>query len=333
VLKFLERGTPTGGEMRLTKYLARLGLCSRRQAEGWIKQGVVEVDSQRVTKPGRVLTEGAQVRVHGHRLVPTREERRTRVWLLHKPRGVLTARVDTLEKSRQTLTQLLQGRQFARLRLPPHVVPVGRLDYQSEGLLLLTNNGSLARALEHPTTGIPREYLVRMHSGGFLLPHDTPPAQWHQQASVQRLAAGICVDGVSYGCISIVPAQSNESIPRPIRARARHDGSHPRDGGASPTSAMPIGSLRKLDDDDAKRGPANRWYQVELKEGKHRALRRVFAHLGMPVSRVKRISYGPLKLGSLQRGDAIEARPRDVKRLLALGADVEEVMGTVLGNK
>jgi len=293
--------------MRVTKYMAQLGLCSRRQAESWISRGIVKIDGAMVTEPFQRVAENATVTVDGHRFRPTREDRRTRIWLYHKPRGVLTANKDA--SGRQSTGALLRGKKLARLDLPPHLIPIGRLDLNSEGLLMFTNNGGCAAALEHPSGGVPREYLVRMHVAGAMASFPDKAGS-HQQLGlrkelVDRLLKGIRVDGMQYGSIAIRPAST---VPRPLPSRGHRER---RNSTASETA--PKGKTTASESE-----PTNQWYHVTLKEGKNRELRKVFGHLQMPLSRVKRVAFGPIQLGSLPRGEIVEAKPWQVKKLLAL---------------
>ncbi|NYZ15273.1 pseudouridine synthase [Azospirillum sp. RWY-5-1] len=167
--------TPEAGE-RIAKRLARAGLCSRRDAERWVEGGRVSVNGQVLASPAFVVRPGDLIVVDGK---PLPEPEPARLWRYHKPAGLVTTARD--EKGRTTVFD----------RLPPdlpRVVSVGRLDLTTEGLLLLTNDGELARYLELPTTGWTRRYRVRVHGTV-----DEP-----------RLAAlmkGPTIDGVKYGPI------------------------------------------------------------------------------------------------------------------------------------
>ena len=126
---------------RIAKLMARAGLCSRREAEVWIADGRVSVNGKVLTSAALNVKPGDEVMVDGKQL-PTAE--RTRLWLYHKPIGLVTTHKD--EKNRSTV--------FSKLpKNLPRVVSVGRLDINSEGLLLLTNDGALARELELPARG------------------------------------------------------------------------------------------------------------------------------------------------------------------------------------
>src|SRR5438876_7613134 len=161
---------------RIAKVMARAGLCSRRDAERWIAEGRVSVDGHVLTSPALTVTTESEIRVDGK---PLPEPERARLWRYHKPAGLVTTHRD--ERSRPTV--------FAALPAGlPRLVSIGRLDLNSEGLLLLTNDGALARRLELPATGWLRRYKVRVHG-------DVDP---------DRLAAlekGITIAGAAYGPI------------------------------------------------------------------------------------------------------------------------------------
>ena len=161
---------------RVAKVIARAGLASRREAETWIAAGRVAINGTTITSPAVNVGAKDRVSVDGKPL-PARE--RTRLFLYHKPRGLLTTNADA--RGRPTI--------FAALPKDlPRVVSVGRLDLNTEGLLLLTNDGGLARVLELPSTGWLRRYRVRAHGNV-------------TQAALDRLRAGITLEGVHYGPI------------------------------------------------------------------------------------------------------------------------------------
>ncbi len=161
---------------RIAKAIARAGLCSRRDAERWIAEGRVAVDGEILTSPAVTVTADSDIRVDGKKLP---EPERPRLWRYHKPVGLVTTHRD--EKGRPTVF----GAVPAGL---PRLISVGRLDLNSEGLLLLTNDGALARRLELPATGWVRRYRVRVHGA-------VDPAR------LAALARGITIDGVAYGPI------------------------------------------------------------------------------------------------------------------------------------
>ncbi|HYD69364.1 pseudouridine synthase [Azospirillum sp.] len=165
----------SGGE-RIAKRLARAGLCSRRDAERWIADGRVEVNGRTLNSPAFVVRSGDVVIVDG-KLVPEPEP--ARLWRYHKPAGLVTTARD--EKGRTTVFEKLPPEM-------PRVVSVGRLDLTTEGLLLLTNDGELARFLELPSTGWTRRYRVRVHGAV-------------DEKRLAGLAKGLTIEGVQYGPI------------------------------------------------------------------------------------------------------------------------------------
>jgi 23S rRNA pseudouridine2605 synthase len=165
-----------GGEERIAKLLARAGVGSRRDIERMIAEGRVMLDGRPVTTPVTLVRSTAGLVVDGR---PVEAADATRLFLFHKPAGVLTAARDPA--GRPTIYDILpQGL--------PRLMPVGRLDLNTEGLLLLTNDGALKRMLELPSSAVPRSYRVR--ALGRI-----------GQAELDRLAEGIEVDGMRYGPI------------------------------------------------------------------------------------------------------------------------------------
>jgi 23S rRNA pseudouridine2605 synthase len=161
---------------RIAKVIARAGLCSRRDAERWILDGRVSVNGATLESPAFTVGPNDRIIVDGKPL-PASEA--PRLFLYHKPAGLVTTMRD--EQNRPTV--------FAYLpRGLPRVVSVGRLDLNSEGLLLLTNDGGLARYLELPANALKRCYQVRVHGAV-------------KAAHLARLAQGITVEGVNYGPI------------------------------------------------------------------------------------------------------------------------------------
>lgn len=161
---------------RIAKVMARAGLCSRREAERWIAGGRVRLNGAILDTPAVTVTDKDDIIVDGNRL-PGRE--RTRLWRYHKPAGLVTSHRD--ERGRETVFDKLPADM-------PRVVSVGRLDLNSEGLLLLTNDGELARKLELPSTGWSRRYRVRVHGRV-------------DEKRLAGLARGSTIDGVRYGAI------------------------------------------------------------------------------------------------------------------------------------
>jgi 23S rRNA pseudouridine2605 synthase len=161
---------------RIAKVLSRAGLASRRDAEEWVVQGRVTVNGRVINSPALDVTENDVITIDGKPL-PPRE--RTRLFMFHKPRGLMTTHADP------------EGRPTVFDNLPeglPRLISIGRLDFNTEGLLLLTNDGGLARALELPDTGWLRRYRVRAHGEV-------------TQGQLDELKKGVEVDGVKYGPI------------------------------------------------------------------------------------------------------------------------------------
>jgi 23S rRNA pseudouridine2605 synthase len=233
---------PGSGD-RIAKWLARAGVASRRDAERLVAAGLVRLNNRLVMHPATLVSAGDTVVVDG--TVVDAPARRC-LWRYHKPVGLVTTHRDP------------QGRPTVFERLPPdlpRVISVGRLDLTSEGLLLLTNDGALARKLELPSTGWIRRYRVRVHGAP-------------DERRLAALVNGVRVDGVMYG---------------------------PIDAGL-----------------DSRKGE-NAWLTVSLREGRNREVRAVMAHLGLAVTRLIRIAYGPFQLGTLPRG-AVDAVPARVLR-------------------
>jgi 23S rRNA pseudouridine2605 synthase len=231
---------------RIAKAIARAGLASRREAEAWIAAGRVTVNGAVITSPACNVTAQDTVTVDGAPL-PARE--RTRLFLYHKPRGLMTTHADP------------QGRPTIFEHLPaelPRLISVGRLDFNTEGLLLLTNDGALARVLELPATGWLRRYRVRAHGKV-------------NQAQLDQLRAGLTLSGIHYGAIEA--------------------------------------TIERVQG-------ANLWLTFAIREGKNREVRNVLGHLGLDVTRLIRVSFGPFQLAELKTGDVEEVRTRILREQL-----------------
>ncbi len=139
--------------MRIAKFIAASGLCSRREAEKWIYDGRVEVDGKVLSSPALNISGSNIIKVDG-KVVESLPE--AKLWIYYKPLGLITTHSDP--EGRSTI--------FEQLRKLPRVVSVGRLDINSEGILLLTNNGELSRYLERPENKIERTYKVRVYGRG-----------------------------------------------------------------------------------------------------------------------------------------------------------------------
>lgn len=165
---------------RIAKLLARAGVASRREVERMIEEGRVALDGEKVTTPATFLANLTGVTVDGN---PVGTAEAARLFRFHKPPGLLTAERDP--KSRPTIYTALRN---AMPRGAPRVMPVGRLDLNTEGLLLLTNDGALKRAMELPSSGVPRTYRARTFGN-------------ISQAQLEDLIEGITIDGIRYGRI------------------------------------------------------------------------------------------------------------------------------------
>jgi len=231
---------------RIAKVIARAGLASRREAEAWIAAGRVAVNGTLIDTPACNVTAQDNVTVDGAPL-PARE--RTRLFLYHKPRGLMTTHADP------------QGRPTIFEHLPenlPRLISVGRLDFNTEGLLLLTNDGALARVLELPATGWLRRYRVRAHGKV-------------NQAQLDQLRSGLTLSGIHYGAIEA--------------------------------------TIERVQG-------ANLWLTFAIREGKNREVRNVLGHLGLDVTRLIRVSFGPFQLGELKAGDVEEIPTRTLREQL-----------------
>jgi len=165
------------GPQRIAKLLARAGIASRREIERMIADGRIALNGEKVTTPATLLDDVAGLTVDGR---PVRPAKAARLYRFYKPPGTLTAAHDP--KGRATIYD----------RLPkglPRLMPVGRLDYMTEGLLLLTNDGELKRRLELPRTGVVRTYRARAFGAV-------------TQGELEALAEGVTIDGIRYGSIN-----------------------------------------------------------------------------------------------------------------------------------
>ncbi|NLR71857.1 rRNA pseudouridine synthase [Novosphingobium sp. ERN07] len=165
---------------RIAKLLARAGIASRREVERMIEEGRVKIGDEVVTTPATLLKNLKGVSVDGKMVGPIAAPR---LFRFHKPAGLITAERDPT--GRPTIYTALRN---AMPKDAPRVMPVGRLDVNTEGLLLMTNDGELKRALELPSTGIPRTYRARTFGD-------------ISQARLEELSEGIEIDGVRYGPI------------------------------------------------------------------------------------------------------------------------------------
>ena len=239
---------------KLQKILAAAGLGSRRELERWISDGRVSINGNTATLgdraelDDRILVDGRPVRAPRNEAI--------RVLLYSKPEGEICSKSDP--DGRPTVFDKLPRISHGRW------IAVGRLDINTAGLLLFTDNGELANRLMHPSRQVRREYLARIHG-----PVD--------EAMLRRLTQGVELD---------------DGVARFDSVKAQH---------------------HRADDEE---GGANRWYRVTLAEGKTREVRRLWESQGVEVSRLKRISYGPIELPSyVRRAEFIELDPKQVASL------------------
>ena len=176
VTKIKENQTCIPSGERIAKVIARAGMCSRRDAERWISEGRVKIDGNILSSPAATVNSTNKILVDGK---PLPEPPTTRLWRYYKPQGLLTTHRDP------------QGRPNLFEQLPqnlPRLISIGRLDLNSEGLLLMTNDGGLARKLELPSTGWSRRYRARVHGQV-------------DSKVLDKLKEGTIINGIHYGSI------------------------------------------------------------------------------------------------------------------------------------
>lgn len=248
---------------RLQKIIAAAGIASRRKAEEMITSGLVEVNGQTVTELGsKADTERDHIRVNGKLLHGA--ERHVHL-LMNKPKGYVTTVRDP--EGRPTVMDLLRG---VRAR----VYPVGRLDYASEGLLLLTNDGELAHRLMKAASHVPKVYLVKVAG--------KPDA-----AGLEKLRRGL-----------MIPERSFRAVSRERRAVGRY--TTESGGPLEPEIGLSESRKQRVQTAPAKvrivREGENPWYEITLTEGKNRQIRKMFEEIGHHVEKIRRVRYGPLSL-------------------------------------
>jgi pseudouridine synthase len=232
---------------RIAKVLAGLGVASRREAERMVRDGLVEVNGEILTDVATgVDPENDRIKVDGKPIPPAA---RRAYYLLYKPKGYIVSRADP--GARRSVMELLPD-------LPARVEPVGRLDINTEGALILTNDGDLAHALTHPSRGVPKHYLAKVYR--------TP-----NERTLERIAAGIPLD----------------------------------DG---PTAPCKVRVVKTTERDNA-------WVEITVTEGRNRLIRRIFAAVGHPVSKLTRLSFATISVRGLEPGQFRMLTAVEVRRL------------------
>lgn len=240
------------GLVRLAKLIARRGVASRREAEEMIAEGRVTVDAQVVKTPIGVDPKRQVVRIDGRRL-PAEPEHV--YYLLYKPRGYITGRDDP--EGRPSVHDLLGD-------MKVRVEPVGRLDFDTEGALVLTNDGELAHKLTHPSMQVPKRYHAKVY----------------RRPSEEQLAA------IEKGEVFL------------------------EDGRIAPAR------VRVIEQTETE----NCWVEITVTEGRNRLVRRLFAQIHHPVSKLRRVSFATVALTNLERGEFRPLTGAEVQRLRDLAA-------------
>ena len=240
------------GKLRIQQILAEAGIASRRHSEQLIRDGRVTLAGEPVTAPGCKIgpDQWRDLRIDGQKL-PRLPETKLYI-LLHKPDGFISSTSDP--QGRPTVLDLLPSGL-------PRLYPVGRLDFHSEGLLLLTNDGDLTQSLLHPKFHVSKVYEVKVKGG--------------PKAPDLKL---LC-EGIGRGKERMVA----------IRAEV------------------------------LRRGPQNAWLSIEIRQGKYHQIRVMCERIGYPVIKLKRVTFGPIRLGKLSRGEWRFLGDNEVARLRALG--------------
>lgn len=252
---------------RLQKILASAGIASRRKAEELITGGRISVNGETITTLGSKADLATDdIRVDGTRVQAPQQHVYV---MLYKPREIVTTVSDP--EGRPTVMDLVRD-------IRERVFPIGRLDYNSEGLLLLTNDGELMQQLTAPTSHVPKTYLVKV-SG--------QPTQ----EDLNKLRGGIKL-----------PAE-----PSMTKGRGRRRPGESRRSFAVTTLPSKIDIVREGD---------NPWYEITLTEGRNRQIRRMFEEIGHHVEKIKRVRYGPLKL-NVEPGQWRLLAPAEVSKLRA----------------
>ena len=283
-------------EQRLQKILSQAGVASRRAAERLIADGRVTLNGKTVHEMGtKADADTDDIRVDGRRL---RAPERKRYILLNKPAGYVSTRSDP--QRRRTVIDLLAG-------VREYVYPVGRLDYDTEGLLLLTNDGDLAARLTHPRHGVERSYEARVAG--------MPDAE-----ALRQLREGIPLDGrrTLPAEATLLNPRGHEGRPKGLQPRTegRPKGVQPRTEGR-PRGLQPRaeGRPKGLQPRESAREGL---LQITIREGRNRQVRRMLEAVGHPVRELTRTRIGPLTDRRLKPGTWRDLTPEEITTLRAL---------------
>jgi pseudouridine synthase len=289
---------------RLQKILSRAGVASRRAAEKLMLEGRITVNGTTVRELGtKADATRDDIRVDGRRIRPAE---RHRYLLLNKPRGYVSTRSDP--QRRPTILDLVGVREY--------VYPVGRLDFESEGLLILTNDGDLAARLTHPRHGLARVYEVQV--AGVPDEHD-----------LQRLARGVVIDGRRTEPAEVVLLPSAR-----VYARARDPEAR---GGGLPSPRLRRVRRSSLDRTRAEaeaprasKDVGRATLRLTIREGRNRQVRKMCDAIGHPVDHLKRVAIGPIRDKQLKPGEWRELTAEEVSQLQAAAgaARTQRTQGT-----
>ena len=247
---------------RLSKYVAQIGALSRRKAEEIIRSGKVKVNSEIISNPAHQINSKDKIMIDGKGVEP---EWTPLYIALHKPAGYMSDLDDT------------RDRKIARnlIKIDGKLFPVGRLDYNSEGLIIFTNDGDFANSVMHPRYEVEKEYLVKIK--GVLKQYD-----------IDKMKKGLLIEGDLYKIENIKFVEMAKRLAfRSPQAKNENKG---RTAGTSRANA-------------SEAGVGNAWYRITVKEGKNRMIRKIGDAVGHTVLKLKRIRIGNLHISDLKPGE------------------------------